>query len=73
MRHSFIFFLIIISFGFLNAEVTENVYVTGSVIKKSSLLIANPISSFDQEDIKSRGTFHIENFLSHLPQINPST
>lgn len=72
MRHSFIFFLIIISFGFLNAEVTENVYVTGSVIKKSSLLIANPISSFDQEDIKGRGTFHIENFLSHLPQINPS-
>ena len=72
MRHSFIFFLVIISFGFLNAEVTENVYVTGSVIKKSSLLIANPISSFDQEDIKNRGTFHIENFLSHLPQINPS-
>ena len=72
MRNSLIFFSFIISIGFLNAEVTEDVYVTGSVIKKSSLLIANPISSFDQEDIKNRGTFHIENFLSHLPQIHPS-
>ena len=52
------------------SEVTEDLYVTGSTIKKDSLLIANPISSFDNEDIKSRGTLYIENFLSFLPQIN---
>ena len=72
MKNFLLFFLIFSFFGTLFGEVTEDVYVTGSSIKKSSLLVANPISSFDLDDIKNRGTLHIENFLSFLPQINPS-
>jgi len=72
MRHSLTFFLFLTFFGTLIANVSEDVYVTGSVIKKTSLLVANPISTFDLNDIEKRGTLHIENFLSYLPQINPS-
>jgi outer membrane receptor protein involved in Fe transport len=72
MRHSLKFYLFFTFFGTLIADVSENVYVTGSVIKKTSLLVANPISTFDLNDIEKRGTLHIENFLSYLPQINPS-
>jgi outer membrane receptor protein involved in Fe transport len=72
MRHSLTFYLFFTFFGTLIADVSENVYVTGSVIKKTSLLVANPISTFDLNDIEKRGTLHIENFLSYLPQINPS-
>lgn len=72
MRHLLTFFLFFASFGFLNADVSEEVYVTGSIIKKTSLLVANPITTFDLDDIEKRGTLHIENFLSYLPQINPS-
>ncbi|GIS22762.1 MAG: hypothetical protein CM15mP123_06640 [Gammaproteobacteria bacterium] len=72
MRNSLSFFIAFFFGGLLMSEVTEDLYVTGSTIKKDSLLIANPISSFDNEDIKSRGTLYIENFLSFLPQINPS-
>ena len=72
MRHSLTFFLFFTFFGTLIADVSEDVYVTGSVIKKTSLLVANPISTFDLNDIEKRGTLHIENFLSYLPQINPS-
>ena len=72
MKNFLLFFLIFSFFGTLFGEVSEDVYVTGSSIKKSSLLVANPISSFDLDDIKNRGTLHIENFLSFLPQINPS-
>ena len=72
MRNSLSFFIVFFFGGLLMSEVTEDLYVTGSTIKKDSLLIANPISSFDNEDIKSRGTLYIENFLSFLPQINPS-
>ena len=72
MKNFLLFFLIFSFFGTLFGEVTEDVYVTGSSIKKSSLLVANPISSFDLDDIKNRGALHIENFLSFLPQINPS-
>jgi len=72
MRHSLTFYLFFTFFGTLIADVSENVYVTGSVIKKTSLLVANPISTFDLNDIEKRGTLHIENFLSNLPQINPS-
>ena len=64
MKNFLLFFLIFSFFGTLFGEVTEDVYVTGSSIKKSSLLVANPISSFDLDDIKNRGTLHIENFLS---------
>ena len=35
-------------------------------------MVANPISTYDLNDIEKRGTLHIENFLSYLPQINPS-
>ena len=72
MRHSLTFFLFFAFFGTLIANVSEDVYVTGSVIKKTSLLVANPINTFDLNDIKKRGTLRIENFLSYLPQINPS-
>lgn len=72
MRHSLTFFLFLTFFGSLIADVSEDVYVTGSVIKKSSLLVANPISTFNLDDIEKRGTLHVENFLSYLPQINPS-
>ena len=72
MRHSLTFFLFLTFFGTLIANVSEDVYVTGSVIKKTSLFVANPISTFDLNDIEKRGTLHIENFLSYLPQINPS-
>ena len=72
MRHSLTLFLFFTFFGILIADVSEEVYVTGSVIKKSSLLVANPISTFNLNDIEKRGTLHIENFLSYLPQINPS-
>ena len=72
MRHSLTFFLFLTFFGTLIANVSEDVYVTGSVIKKTSLLVANPISTFDINEIEKRGTLHIENFLSYLPQINPS-
>ena len=72
MRHLLTFFLFFTSFGFLNADVSEEVYVTGSIIKKTSLLVANPITTFDLDDIEKRGTLHVENFLSYLPQINPS-
>ena len=72
MRHSLTFFLFFTFFSTLIADVSEDVYVTGSVIKKTSLLVANPISTFDLNDIEKRGTLHIENFLSYLPQINPS-
>ena len=72
MKNFLLFFLIFSFFETLFGEVTEDVYVTGSSIKKSSLLVANPISSFDLDDIKNRGALHIENFLSFLPQINPS-
>ena len=51
MRHSLTFFLFLTFFGTLIADVSEDVYVTGSVIKKSSLLVANPITSFDIDDI----------------------
>jgi len=72
MRYSLVFFLFLTFYGTLTADVSEDVYVTGSAIKKSSLLIANPIVSFNLDDIEKRGTLHIENFLSYLPQINPS-
>ena len=72
MRHLLTFFLFFASFGFLNADVSEEVYVTGSIIKKTSLLVANPITKFDLDDIEKRGTLYIGNFLSYLPQINPS-
>ena len=72
MRNSLTFFLFLTFFGTLIANVSEDVYVTGSVIKKTSLLVANPISTFDLNEIEKRGTLHIENFLSYLPQINPS-
>ncbi|MDA9724258.1 TonB-dependent receptor [Gammaproteobacteria bacterium] len=72
MRHSLTFFLFFTFFGTLIANVSEDVYVTGSVIKKTSLLVANPISTFDLNDIEKRGTLYIENFLSYLPQIHPS-
>ena len=72
MRNSFSFFIAFFFGCLLIADVNEDIYVTGSLIKKDSLLIANPIYSFDNEDIKSRGTLYIENFLSFLPQINPS-
>ncbi len=72
MKNFLLFFLILSFYETILGEVTEDVYVTGSSIKKSSLLVANPISSFDLDDIKNRGAFHIENFLSVLPQINPS-
>ena len=72
MRHLLTFFTFFTFFGFLNADVSEEVYVTGSIIKKTSLLVANPITKFDLDDIEKRGTLYIGNFLSYLPQINPS-
>ena len=58
--------------SFMVADINEEVFVTGTIIDKTSLVVANPVFSFNSEDIKSRGTFHIENYLSVLPQINPS-
>ena len=52
MKNFLLFFLIFSFFGTIFGEVSEDVYVTGSSIKKSSLLVANPISSFDLDDIK---------------------
>ena len=52
MRHSLTFFLFFTFFGTLIANVSEDVYVTGSVIKKTSLLVANPISTFDLNNDK---------------------
>ena len=72
MRDSLTFFLFFTFFSTLIADVSEDVYVTGSVIKKTSLLVANPITKFDLDDIEKRGTLYIVNFLRHLPQINPS-
>ena len=42
MRHSFTFFLFFTFFGTLIADVSEDVYVTGSVIKKTSAFGCKP-------------------------------
>ena len=72
MRFSVLIIFLFSSYGYLDDIVLEDVYVTGSLLKSSSVKIANPIYSFDQNDLKKRGTLQLENFLSHLPQINPS-
>tara|TARA_B100000123_G_scaffold703_1_gene529 strand:+ start:4612 stop:7398 length:2787 start_codon:yes stop_codon:yes gene_type:complete len=72
MKYSLALILASTLIGYIFSDTREEVYVTGSVIDKSNLLVANPIYSFNKKDLDSRGTLHIENYLSFLPQINPS-
>ena len=72
MKYSLALILASTLIGYIFSDTREEVYVTGSVIDKSNLLVANPIYSFNKKDLDSRGTLHVENYLSFLPQINPS-
>ena len=64
MKYSLALILASTFIGYIFSDTREEVYVTGTVIDKSNLLVANPIYSFKKKDIESRGTLHIENYMS---------
>ena len=72
MKYSLAFFLAFDFGGILISEVSEDVYVTGSVIKNLLYWLQIQYIHSIKKILEKRGTLHIENYLSFLPQINPS-
>ena len=65
------FFSLIFFFNtlFSQSEIDEEIIVTGSLLENTP--IANPLYVLSDEDLNKRGYFRVEDFLNHLPQINP--
>ena len=53
MKYSLALILASTLIGYIFSDTREEVYVTGSVIDKSNLLVANPIYSFNKKDLDS--------------------
>ena len=51
---------------------TEELRVTGTLIKSDSSRVVNPFFRISKEDLDKTGTFRLEDYLSSLPQITPS-
>ena len=66
------FFLISLVVHSQNDELTEQLVVTGSLLKSSNERVVNPFFRIDKEDLEKNGSFRIEDYLFTLPQINPS-
>ena len=64
-------FSLIFFFNTLIAQsnIQEEVIITGSLIENTR--IASPVYLVSDEELKRRGSFRVEDFLNHLPQINP--
>ena len=52
-------------------DFTEELVVTGTLIKAKEVRIINPYFEVSKEDIEKSGAFRLEDYLSSLPQINP--
>ena len=52
-------------------DLTEELVVTGTLIKAKEVRIINPYFEVSKEDIEKSGAFRLEDYLSSLPQINP--
>ena len=70
IRNSFIVLLIFLnSLIIYSQEIQEEIIVTGSFTKE--IQASNPIFTSSIDDIKKRGTFRVEDYLSSLPIVNP--
>jgi len=70
IRNSFIVLLIFLnSLIIYSQEIQEEIVVTGSFTKE--IQASNPIFTSSIGDIKKRGTFRVEDYLSSLPIVNP--
>ena len=56
MKYSLALILASTFIGYIFSDTREEVYVTGSVIDKSNLLVANPIYSFNKIDSSNKVT-----------------
>lgn len=56
---------------FADADVVEEIVVTGSRIKRANLVSSSPVTQVDADEFQYQGITRVEDLLNHLPQVLP--